>query len=346
MQARLYVRIRACYIICTMKLAHWLLPAISKRTQTPLVILSLVVGVLLTGCSSNESSPSIVIDGLASPRGLAALADGRLLISEGGGGRLLLIDRQNRITVLQDNLPRLQDGPEGAPVGVSAAIQVDGTTYYVVGEARAKGFREVYALTPGSPPRPLTGQDPLGINPPNPLTNPYDLLAPASGGLLISDAGANAIWHVTLAGDISLYAELEPVTYNTADGAVYVATLTGFPFPPGAASIMQLRDTNGDGDALDRGETTVYATGFTAATDIAFDSDGSTLVTEYSQNMRELAEAGFMESGRYGGRLVRWRDGSLTVVATGLISPTAVAVMDLRIYVSEEFAGRVRIIEP
>ena len=46
------------------------------------------------------------------------------------------------------------------------------------------------------------------------------------------------------------------------------------------------------------------------------------------------------------GRLVRWRDGAITVVASGLVSPTAVALMDGRIYVSEEFAGRVRIIEP
>ena len=117
-------------------------------------------------------------------------------------------------------------------------------------------------------------------------------------------------------------------------------------FPPGGARIMWLQDTNGDGDALDQGETTVYATGFTAATNIAFQLDGSMLVTEYSQNMKALAEVGFGESGRYGGKLVRWRDGAITVIASGLVSPTAVAVMDGRIYVSEEFAGRVRIIEP
>ena len=55
------------------------------------------------------------------------------------------------------------------------------------------------------------------------------------------------------------------------------------------------------------------------------------LVTEYSQNMLALAEVGFGESGRYGGRLIRWRDGEPTVVTSGLVSPTVVAVMSGRI---------------
>ena len=47
--------------------------------------------------------------------------------------------------------------------------------------------------------------------------------------------------------------------------------------------------------------------------------------------MLALAEAGFGESDRYGGRLIRWRDGESTVVASGPVSPTAVAVMSGRI---------------
>ncbi len=107
-----------------------------------------------------------------------------------------------------------------------------------------------------------------------------------------------------------------------------------------------MQDDNGDGDALDLGETTVYADGFTAATDVAFEADGSMLVTEYSGDMRSLAEVGFKESHLFPGRLVRWRDGVMWVVADGLVSPTAVAVARGRIYVSEEFAGRVHVVEP
>ncbi len=330
-----------------------------------IVALTMIIAATVVTCAPNNASPIApsVIDGLASPRGLTPQDDGRLLIAEVGGGRILVLDRQHRLSVLHEDLPRLKNGPEGAPAGVSAALQTGDATYYVVGEARAKEFREVYEITPGTHPVGLTGQDPLGIDPPKPIVNPYDLLVASSGGLLVSDAGANVVWRVSLAGDIHLYARPEPQSHlmsegmvqvetvptgmtSGPDGATYVATLTGFPFPSGGARIFRLQDDNGDGDALDPGETTVYASGFTTATDVAFEADGAMLVTEYSGDMNALAEVGYKESSLFPGRLVRWRDGAITVVASDLVSPTAVAVVDGRIYVSEEFAGRVRVIEP
>ena len=155
----------------------------------------------------HRPQPPTLVAAIAATRvggcGLTALDDGRLLIAEVGGGRLLILDRQNRLAVLHEGLPRLKDGPEGAPAGVSAAVQLGGITYYVVGEARVKEFREVYALAPGAHPVGLTGQDPLGLAPLNPITNPYDLLPAPSGGLLVSDAGANAVWRVTLAEEFA-----------------------------------------------------------------------------------------------------------------------------------------------
>ncbi len=330
-----------------------------------IIALTMVIAATVVTCTPDSASPVApsIIDGLVSPRGLTPQDDGRLLIAEVGGGRILVLDRQHRLSVLHEDLPRLKNGPEGAPAGVSAAIQMGETTYYVMGEARAKEFREVYKVTPGAHPVGLTGQDPLGIHPPKPIVNPYDLLFASSGGLLVSDAGANVVWRVSLAGDIHLYAKLEPQSHlmpegmvqvetvptgmtSGPDGATYVATLTGFPFPTGGARVFRLQDGNGDGDALDPGETTVYASGFTTATDVAFEADGALLVTEYSSDMNALTEIGYKESSLFPGRLVRWRDGAITVVASGLVSPTAVAVVDGRIYVSEEFAGRVRVIAP
>jgi hypothetical protein len=317
---------------------------------------------LSIGCDSSSTGLNLLIDGLASPRGLSALIDGRLLISEGGAGRLILLDKENNQEVLYNGIPFVKKGTEGAPVGVSAAIYFEGIYYYIVGEARAKEFREVYSFKEGSIPRPLTGQDPIGLNPPNPIMNPYDILGLNSGGLLISDSGANVIWHVSLSGEIKLYSELELVIYNSndgtaetqavptgmsfgPDGAVYVATLTGAPFPNNRAQIIRLYDINGDGDAMDEHETTVYATGFSAATDVCFLSDGRMLVTEYSQDMKSLSDAGFRESYRYPGRLVVWDNGNIKVLENDLVSPTSVVVWDNRIYVSEEFAGRVRKID-
>jgi hypothetical protein len=113
------------------------------------------------------------------------------------------------------------------------------------------------------------------------------------------------------------------------DGAVYVATLTGFPFPPGEARVYRLADANGDGDAMDEGETTIFASGLTSATNLGFDSDGSLLVTEFSTNMLKQAP----------GRLVRVIDGVISeVVRAPLVSPTGLTVLaDGRIVVSQEF---------
>src|SRR5690606_34791397 len=101
------------------------------------------------------------------------------------------------------------------------------------------------------------------------------------------------------------------------DGAVYVSTLTGFPFAPGEARVYRLADLNGDGDALDNGEMTVYASGLTSATDLAFDADGNLFVTQFSANM--LGE-------NVPGQLVRVSGGTVEVVVDGLITPTGVAV--------------------
>lgn len=331
-------------------------------TRALLVALcALAVAMAAVGCGG--PSGRVLVDGLASPRGLTALEDGRLLLAELGAGRLLIVDGDGGATVHADLLPRLADGPEGAPAGVSAALLDGDTTYYIVGEARAKGFREVYALEPGQPPRGITGQDVMGTGPTNALLNMYDLALLPSGDLLVSDAGANAVFRVTPTGEIVLYAdpgtipytlpegsgEAEPVPTGMTvgpDGAAYLATLTGAPFPTGGARVFRMLDGNGDGDALDAGETTLYAVGFTTATDVAFLPDGAMVVTEYTTSMAELAGKGYARSEEHPGRLVRWDNGARTVLAEGLVSPTSVVVLDGVVYVSEEFAGRVRVIEP
>ena len=325
------------------------------------VFLSALFAALAVACGGETER--VVVDGLASPRGLTALDDGRLLLAELGAGRLLIVDGDGGLTVHADLLPRLADGPEGAPSGVSAAVMDGDTTYFIVGEARAKGHREVYALRPGEKPRGITGQDVMGTGPTQPLLNPYDLVQLASGDLLVSDAGANVVWRVTLEGEITLFADTGPIPYVTSqgrgqvepvptgmttgpDGAVYLATLTGAPFPAGGAKVYRILDRNGDGDALDLDETKVYAVGFTTATDLAFLPDGALLVTEYTTDMASLASKGYDRSAEHPGRLVRWERGRRSVVMDGLVGPTSVVVQDGVVYVSEEYGGRVVAIEP
>jgi sugar lactone lactonase YvrE len=304
----------------------------------------------------------LVVTKLAEPRGLAPLDRGALLIAEVGGGRLLRLDPSGTVTIIREDLPSTRtSGSEGEnAVGVSAALHDNGIYYYVIGEFRAKGYSELYRWEPDSVPEALTGQDLLSLSGPNPFTNPYDLALAPGGGFFVSDAGANAVFSITEAGEIVDYATFpnrtDSATYDQPsfdvvptgitigpDGALYLASLTGYPYPKGAAYVYRLEDLNADGDALDEGETIVFADGFSVATDLAFDEDDSLLVTEFSTDMHTLiTEFGISEASRIPGRLVRWRHGgSIEVVANGLVSPTAVAVTDGRIFVSEEFAGRV-----
>jgi len=180
----------------------------------------------------------------------------------------------------------------------------------------------------------------------------------AGGDVLVTDSGRNSVIRITSDGHISDYAffpdEPIPDTGETAqavptgavwgpDGALYVATLTGWPHPAGAATVYRVADTNADGDAIDDGEVTSYSTGFSAATDLAFETDGSLLVTEFSTQMKVLVSDLTLENATdLPGRLVRRAvDGTTSVVAENLVGPTAVAVLGERIFVSEEFAGRV-----
>ena len=309
--------------------------------------------------SGNGDDRHAVADGLVAPRGLHPLPDGALLIAE-GGGRILRLDAGGDLRTVADLLPTATSNLYGGhyTIGPSGVTYADGAYYFVVGEFRDKGFREAYRYEPGGRPERLTGQDPVGLEPPNLLTNPYDLAVGPDGSLLVSDSGINAVLRVGNGGEVTRYADLAPLTgvASTAldsvptgltrgpDGALYVGILSGHPYPRGAARVYRLEDRNRDGDAMDEGETAVYADGFTAVTDVAFDTDGSLLVLEMSSDLAALDDIGYARSAEHPGRLVRWRGAGqgLEVVADGLLSPTALAVSaDGDVFVSEEFAGRV-----
>ncbi len=110
------------------------------------------------------------------------------------------------------------------------------------------------------------------------------------------------------------------VAVRPKDPNVYVGQLTGFPFPPGAASVWGIKPD---------GSTFVYATGFTNIIDIAWGPKGSLYVLEITSN-------GLL-SGDPTGALIRvWPNGQKTTVAsTGLVTPTGVAIAkDGTVYVT------------
>jgi hypothetical protein len=301
---------------------------------------------------------------LVSPRGLST--DGSYLyIAEIGTGNILRVSQEGSVGVIASGLPTtIADTPEGPlPSGPTSAINVGGTFFVTVGEAPGNaGFDSVYRVVPGQ--APVLVADLLAYEEannvdgdvdmegaPELLVNAYDLVSDNAGGLYVSASGMNAIMHVSAGGEITPFAifpnrdnPLFPAVGGPTmdqvptgiewgpDGALYVSTLTGFPFPNGEALVYRIADGNNDGDATDDGESTVYASGLTTATNLAFDSDGSLLVTEFSTSMLEMAP----------GRVVRVVNGEISeTVAAPVVSPTGIAVFDGEIIVASEFPGMV-----
>jgi hypothetical protein len=285
------------------------------------------------------------------------------LIAEQGTGRILRDSDSGTKTVIASGLPStVADTPEGPQAsGVDAVIQVGSVYYFTAGESGTdKGFDSVYSVTEGGKAQLIAELLPIekannfdggfeSPGKPETIVNAYDLAWDGKNGLFVSASGANTVFHVTLDGKVTPYAifkeranpEFPGVGGPTMDqvptgivvgpdGALYVSTLTGFPFPEGGAVVYRMQDKDGDGDAMEAGETTVFASGLTTATDLAFDKDGSLLVAQFSLDM--LTEAP--------GNVVRVKDGALSVVGAPLISPTGITVLgDGTIMVAQEFLG-------
>jgi SMP-30/Gluconolactonase/LRE-like region len=149
-------------------------------------------------------------------------------------------------------------------------------------------------------------------------SNPYAVLALADRQIVV-DAGANAVLEVR-DGKARLLA-LIPNRRNGRRQSVPSSIALG---PDGAYYVGELAESSGKGKArvwrvpAEGGTATVYRSGFTTITGVAFGPDGSMVVTEFTVNRR------------FGGRVVRVApDGSSRTVIAGpkkLTAPTGAAV--------------------
>ena len=191
-------------------------------------------------------------------------------------------------------------------------------------------------------------------------SNPFSLLV-EPGGVIVADAGANALIRRDANGDLATFAAF-PSRYTTPqgpecpgvladfpntppsetvptsvvvgpDGAYYVGQLAGFPVVVGAASIYRV---------VPGTPPEVFRTGFTFIISLAFDAEGTLYVLQH------VDAAG----GAATGSLIRVApDGSRTTIIAGLTRPTSVAIgPDGAIYISHRGisvgTGEVLRIEP
>jgi DNA-binding beta-propeller fold protein YncE len=155
-------------------------------------------------------------------------------------------------------------------------------------------------------------------------SNPFHGAALADG-LLVTDAGANSLLKVGLDGSVSLVAAFpsrfigppppfsEPVPTGIAvgpDGNYYVAELTGFPFTQGAARIYKVTP---------QGDVSVFMSGLTNITDIAFGGDGTLYVLELDDNGR-------LTPGGSGALLKVSAGGTFETLFSGMDAPTGLAI--------------------
>ena len=168
-------------------------------------------------------------------------------------------------------------------------------------------------------------------------SNPFALLA-EPGGLLIVDAGGNALVRRDANGELSTFAAF-PSRYTTPqgsacpvlpadypltqpretvptsvavgpDGAHYVGQLAGFPVVVGAASVYRVVE----------GAPPVAAhSGFTFIVSIAFDAAGDLYVLQHLDGPAPLNTGSVIRVGA---------DGSRTTIIRGLVRPTSIAIGD------------------
>ena len=297
---------------------------ISSTTARPLCLTLTTLVALIGGvggaAAASLTVQSVIMTGLANPRGLAVGPDGAVYVAEAGSGGDIPIPAgdsgaagfgqtagisryaagvQERVV---SGLPSLA-GPGGSEAtGVQdIAFGADGTLHAILGFGADPALRaglpgnggllgQLVSVSGGSV-TPVAdvaafeasaNPDGGGVN-----SNPFSLVGLPGGGFAVSDAGGNDVLSVGAGGAIDVLGILPPAAnplpfgppaYDPvptgialgANGEVFVAQLTGFPFPVGEAKVFRILD-----DLL-----SVYAGGLTNLIDVAVGEDGSVYALE------------------------------------------------------------------
>lgn len=242
--------------------------------------------------------PSIASEGeVLGPSDLSITGSRKFVLSIGIGGSKLFRDAF---------------GPDGAQLGTLVAGKL--------GDGSWTHFADALAYEATANP------EPTDID-----SNPVGILRQGES-YVVADAGANAIVRTNHKGVFSTIAVLpgvpssfgfpaDPVPTSVVQGpddAYYVSQLVGFPFDVGVSRIWRIVP----GQA-----PTVYASGLTNVTDLAFGPDGTLYAVEIAKNGLLNGPPGAIVA-------IPWGGGAPNFVVDGLLFPYGIAIGNGSIYVS------------
>jgi len=329
-------------------------------------LLATITGVT-SGTAGAQEAPEVVASGLNNPRHVTIAPSGKIYVAEAGSGGDAVCDFAHPLgtfslgftgsvarVVGDGSVERVLTGlpsinEEGETLGPSD-IAFKGNKDFVlsIGIGGSDAFREscpdgelLGTLVSGK-----VGKDNVKLfadvlaneataNPDGTDidSNPVGLLR-RGGAYVVADAGGNAVVKVSHKSVFSTvtaiprapapppFVDADPVPTSVVrgpDGAYYISQLTGFPFTPGVANIWRV---------MPGSAPTVYASGLTNVTDLAFARDGSLYAVE-------IASEGLLNGPI--GSLVKIAPGGGSThetVAGGLFAPYGVALTKNAAYVT------------
>jgi sugar lactone lactonase YvrE len=331
---------------------------IHRRTLIALAALSAIL--VFAAVASAAPTATVFAKAVDNPRGLALGPDGTLYVASAGHAGPTCLDKKKEDCVgLTSRV--LAYSPTGAKRVVAKGLISGGGgdgSFATGADSVAVGpDGHVYAVTTSGTPKEVAGLPKklrggvgklfdVTLGTLNPIaaidafewahnsdgvkgdrnSNPYGVLALADRRI-VADAGANAILSVDAAGTVSLLAVIpkngknQPVPTSLAlgpDGAVYVGELA-LGAGKSKARIWRV--------PLDGTPPTLFATGLTTITGLAFAADGSLYISELTLDPRQLAPKGAI--------LHRRADGTTTTYKKRIAYPAGLAVApDGSVYVA------------
>lgn len=317
---------------------------------------------------AQAQSFTVVADSLRVPNGLESDGNGNIWLVEVGfgfnDGTVSLVKPDGTLLPVIIGLPSVFDTVSGDIVGPWHTLRLPGNQLAVVtgkGTDPYAGSVLIFNLTgfvPGITP-PMTAasstsqititdfvhqNQPAGMED----SNPYSVATDNAGNMYVVDAGFNGIVKVAAGtGQRAVFATfnllpnptpigppvIDPVPTRILakpGGGFYVATLTGFPFLDGLATIYSL-DMNG--------MATAYATGLTMVTDLALDANtGDLYALQFGRFTFDPPPPGFVIGSS---QLIRIQpDGAKDTIASDF-GPAAGLALDGQgnVYVTSLFDG-------